>query len=87
MRVCVCVCVCLCVQLLLWEGYEAENMAGGIRYQPQTISTELVEGFASELLRIMAIVAEDPCASIRDIASQIYPPFLSSRKSKSTRKL
>ena len=72
------------LQLLLWEGYEAENMAGGLRYQPQVIKTELVERFSSELLRLMAVVAEDPCALLMDIASQIYPPFLSSRKSRST---
>ena len=75
------------LQLLLWEGYEAENIAGGIRYQPQIIRSELVEAFASELLRLMAVVAEDPCASLIDIASQIHPPFLSSRKSKSKRQL
>ena len=74
------------LQLLLWEGYEAENMAGGLRYQPQVIKTELVERFSSELLRLMVVVAEDPCALLMDIASQIYPPFLSSRKSRSTRR-
>ena len=62
-------------------------MAGGLRYQPQVIKTELIERFASELLRLMAVVAEDPCASLTDIASQIYPPFLSSRKSRSNRRL
>ena len=61
-------------------------MAGGLRYQPHIIKTELIERFASELLRLMAVVAEDPSALLTDIASQIYPPFLSSRKSKSTRR-
>ena len=74
------------MQLLLWEGYEAENMAGGLRYQPHVIKAELIERFSSELLRLMAVVAEDPCALLTDIASQIHPPFLSSRKSKSTRR-
>jgi hypothetical protein len=74
------------LQLLLWEGYDAENMAGGLRYQPHVIRTELIESFASELLRLMAVVAEDPCVQLTDIASQIYPPFLSSRKSKSTKR-
>ena len=61
-------------------------MAGGLRYQPHIIRTELIETFASELLRVMAVVAGDPGALLTDIASQIYPPFLSSRRSKSNRR-
>ena len=61
-------------------------MAGGLRYQPHIIRTELVEAFASKLLRLMAVVAEDPSALLTDIASQIYPPFLSSRRNKSNRR-
>ena len=60
-------------------------MAGGLRYQPQVIKRELLEAFASELLRVMAVVAEEPRALLADIASQVHPPFLSSRKNRTRR--
>lgn len=67
------------MQLLLWEGYEAECVAGGIRYQPHVIRTELVEAFIKEMCRLLAIIAEDPCRSLVELAQEIHPPFLHSR--------
>jgi len=77
----------LSLQLLLWEGYEAECVGGGFRYQPQVIRTGLVEAFGSELCRLMSVVAEDPCKSLLELASEIRPPFLSSTKMRKSRRL
>ena len=77
----------LFLQLLLWEGYDAECVGGGFRYQPQVIRTELVEAFGSELCRLLAVVAEDPCKSLLELASEICPPFLSSSKMRKSKRL
>ena len=76
-------CSMVPMQLLLWESYEGESVGGGFRYQPQTIRTELVEAFGSELCRLLVTIAEDPCRPLLEVASLIRPPFLSSSRMRS----
>ena len=73
-------------QLLLWEGAEGDCVSGVIRSQPHVIRSELVEAFGSELSRLLAVVAEDPCRPLLELAGEICPPFLSSSRTRYSKK-
>ena len=73
----------LTLQLVLWESYDLNtSLAGGLRYQPQVIKPELVEGFGEELCRLLHVVSRNPSARLLELAREIRPPFLSSRSSR-----
>lgn len=65
---------------MLWESYDLNNsLAGGMCYQPQVLKPDLVEALGEEFRRLLCIVADNPSATLLDLAGKIRPPFLSSR--------
>ena len=59
----------------MWESSDGCSLAGGFRYHTSVIRQELVKQFGEELLRVMAIVADNVEYDLRTLASLIRSPF------------